>query len=117
MILKARGQLKLWKLLIFKSYPNISDKTGYFSLEHNTKTSGKLTLKKQGYDIDTLETIKITNGEYFEERFKGDTIYLFKTSSNFRDSIIKLNQINTRKGKLQISFFELIYSVLASSGC
>lgn len=75
------------------SIKTVSDSNGHFSLAHGGRISGRLIFKKAGYSIDTLETISSKNGEEFIERFKGDTVYLFTTTSNFRDSIYKLNSV------------------------
>lgn len=71
-----------------KTYTNSK---GYFYLKHTGNIAGKLIFKKAGYDIDTLETIRVINGEFYKDEFKGDTIYLFGINNNFRDSINKLN--------------------------
>ena len=70
----------------------VTNSEGYFFLKHDNKISGKLIFKKPGYDIDTLETIRISNGEKMQEKFKGDTVYLFDQNSTFRDSIVKINK-------------------------
>lgn len=73
-----------------------SDNKGYFHLKHKGNISGELIFKKQGYDIDTLKTTRISNGEFFKEEFKGDTVYMFNVNSNFKDSIAKLNGVKIK---------------------
>jgi hypothetical protein len=68
-----------------------SDSNGHFSLAHGGRISGRLIFKKTGYRTDTLETISSKSGEQFIEQFKGDTVYLFSSQSNFLDSIAQLN--------------------------
>jgi hypothetical protein len=75
------------------STKTVSDNNGHFSLAHVGRISGKLIFKKAGYITDTLETISSKSGEQFTEGFKGDTVYLFTTTSNFRDSIDRLNSV------------------------
>lgn len=69
----------------------VTDAKGYFSLKHDSQVSGELIFKKTGYVSDTLKAIVIHNGEQQQEQFKGDTLFLFNTKSNFRDSIRALN--------------------------
>lgn len=44
--------------------------------------------------VNTINSIQIHNGEQMEEKFKGETIYMFKERSIFLDSINKLNTFN-----------------------
>jgi hypothetical protein len=73
------------------SKKTVSDSSGYFSLDHGDRISGRLIFKKAGYQVDTLETISNYNGEQLVERFKGDTVFLFAETSNYRDSIATIN--------------------------
>jgi hypothetical protein len=75
-----------------------TDHNGYFSIPKKLVDSRVLIFSKAGYTSDTIETSSIQSGEFVTERFRGDdTVYFFLKTSNFRDSVKKLNAMGPGK--------------------
>lgn len=65
---------------------------GYFKLKKSGDFSSVIIFSKNDYQIDTIKSIVIANGERQIERFKGEIIYLSNKNSHFKDSIKNLNK-------------------------
>ena len=69
----------------------ITNAEGYFNLRKTGDFSSIIIFTKDNYQIDTIKSIEIANGEKQIQQFRGETIFLSSKNSRFKDSIMKLN--------------------------
>ena len=83
-------EIPLEKVMVYDSLNGMktfTDKKGYFEIEKGSKTTRALIFTKEDYCEKIISTISIQSGEFMEEKFKGEKIFLSHKTTCITDSL------------------------------